>query len=363
MRQMALRITALTLRPALVGCLVAAGVSAGAAMAAPPPAADCDPLIPGARPVATVRAPISRPLAAKAAARPPKRAAALPAPHRSVATPAYGTAARHGRSVAPANAMRATVKPSNRTSVIRTATKPPSAAARSVPTPTPARAAKPAGACGPSAADPVRAALAPAVGEATSASRPTSHASLLRAAGVSDAIQNTAEYAAAATDDPLAGIWTGLPGEHGPIASGQRSGWGVLGSGVIEANTKRWTGGGEGARSGMGGSGMAGSSGTGTFAEMTYGKPQPYSPGGGGGGGNYRGSIDGGNGGRHQGSGDSGDNLDLRPKSEPETPGGSPLPHTDVPLPSSLWLLLAGLPLILRAGARQGARQVRTRVR
>jgi hypothetical protein len=33
------------------------------------------------------------------------------------------------------------------------------------------------------------------------------------------------------------------------------------------------------------------------------------------------------------------------------------LPHVDVPLPSSLWLLIAGLPLILRTGALQQSRR------
>jgi hypothetical protein len=277
-RQMALQLFALTLRPALVGCLVAAGMSAGAAMAAPPAAADCDPTAPGARAPAAVRAPVGRPPAAKVTALRPTRTAAKPMAQRSVATPTHGTptgvAPRVAPRVAPGNTPRATVKPAKRTPVIRVAATPSSAQPRTPP----ARTAKPARACGPSAADPIRATSAPEAGEAAAASRPTSRASLLRAAAVGDATQDTTEYGVTAAVDPLAGIWTGLPGERGPIAAGQSGGWGALGSGVIEASHNRWTGGGEGGRSGMGG----GSPGTGRVAEMTSGKTLPYSPGGGG---------------------------------------------------------------------------------
>jgi hypothetical protein len=192
---------------------------------------------------------------------------------------------------------------------------------------------------------------------------------------VNDATQDMTEYGVTAAVDPLAGIWTGLPGERGPIAAGQSGGWGALGSGVIETSNNRWTGGGEGGRSGMGG----GSPGTGRVAEMTSGKTLPYSPGGGGGsggggggggsgggsgsgggggsGGGSGGSGGGSGGGLHEGFGDPGSHSALQLKSDPETPGGSPLPHVDVPLPSSLWLLIAGLPLILRTGALQWSRR------
>jgi hypothetical protein len=172
---------------------------------------------------------------------------------------------------------------------------------------------------------------------------------------VNDETQDMTEYGVTAAVDPLAGIWTGLPGERGPIAAGQSGGWGVLGSGVIEASHNRWTGGGEGGRSGMGG----GSPGTGRLAEMTSGKPLPYFPGGGGGGsgGGGSGGGSGSGGGLHEGFGDPGNHSALQPKSDPETPGSSALPHVDVPLPSSLWLLIAGLPLILRTGALQWSRR------
>jgi hypothetical protein len=106
---------------------------------------------------------------------------------------------------------------------------------------------------------------------------------------------------------------------------------------------------------------------------MTSGKTLPYSSGGGGGGsgGGGSGSSGGGSsgsggsgsggsgsgGGLHEGFGDPGSHSALQLKSDPETPGGSALPHVDVPLPSSLWLLIAGLPLILRTGALQWSRR------
>ena len=338
---MALQPAALTLRTALIGCLLAAGMSAGAAMARSPPAADCDPAAPGAKVPAAARAkvpaaaraPVSRPPAAKAAALRPTRAAAKPSAQRSVATPAYGTPTGVAKRVAPAKAPRAKVKPAKRMPVTRAAATPSSAQLRTPP----ARTAKPARACGPSAADPIRATLTPEAGEATSASRPTSRASLLRTAGVGDATQDTTEYGVDAGVDPLAGIWTGLPGERGPIAAGQSGGWGVLGSGVIASSSNQWAGGGEGGRSGMGGS-----SGTGRSAELTSGTPSRFSPVGGGGGGG---------GGQHEGLGDPGGHPALPPTTDPETLGVSALPPVDLSLPSSLWLLIAGLPLIRRRGA------------
>lgn len=315
-----------TLRPVLACCLVAAGLSAGSAMAAVK-APDCSPsaaktISPAAEKASGGRSAGSRKQATNASR------ALKPAP-RPLAASSAGT----GASTTEATPQSAAGKPSSHKPTAKATAKPRAATMRAAQS----GATKAARSCGPGASESLKEALAPETGEAPSSSRSTPRASLLRAAGMSEASADAMDRTDPADTDPLAGIWTGLPGERGPIASGPSTGWGAIG-GIIETSLPRWPAGGDGGRAGMGG----GLSGAGSYAEMTSGRPPTYSHGGG-------------DGGERHDTDAPGDRSDLRPKSEHEPLSGHDLPHTDVPVPSSIWLLLAGLPIALRkriAGAR-----------